>query len=117
LPRSLLGRFAARNVTPGFTAGPFLLILRHPGRQRLGNLGDFARMSAFARNHVGQKVSTHFFDALSNIANAKTPYPLRSPLEHTAYLPLIAKPIDARADALEWNAILQGTGESVFIDV
>jgi len=30
---------------------------------------------------------------------------------------LIAKKIDGRADALEWNVILQGPGETVFFDV
>jgi|HubBroStandDraft_6_1064221.scaffolds.fasta_scaffold05236_1 hypothetical protein len=73
-------------------------------------------MSALARKHVVQRFLHIIFGALSNTANAKTPYSPRSPSEHTAYLTLIAEPIYAQA-GLEWNAILQGIGETVFFDV
>lgn len=96
------GRYRFSTIKPGRVPGP-------GGKLQAPHLA----MNIFMRGQLKQLVSRIYFPG--DAANTEDPVLALVPAERRATL--IATPVAGKAGVLEWNVILQGSGETVFFDL
>lgn len=102
VPTDAAGTFRFTTIKPGRVPGP-------DGKLQAPHLA----VSVFTRGLLRRLITRIYFpDEPSNAEDFALGL-----VEASRRETLIAKKMDGRADALEWNVILQGPGETVFFDV
>ena len=102
IPTDNVGAFRFTTIKPGRVPGP-------DGKLQAPHLA----VSVFTRGLLRRLITRIYFpDEPSNAEDFALGL-----VEASRRETLIAKKVDGRADALEWNVILQGPGETVFFDV
>jgi protocatechuate 3,4-dioxygenase alpha subunit len=102
VPTDDAGRFRFTTIKPGRVPGP-------DGKLQAPHLA----ISVFTRGLLRRLITRIYFpDEPSNSEDFAL-----SLVEESRRGTLIAKKMEGRADALEWNVVLQGPGETVFFDV
>jgi protocatechuate 3,4-dioxygenase, alpha subunit len=102
VPTDAAGTFRFTTIKPGRVPGP-------DGKLQAPHLA----VSVFTRGLLRRLITRIYFpDEPSNAEDFALGL-----VEASRRETLIARKMDGRADALEWNVILQGPGETVFFDV
>lgn len=102
VPTDAAGTFRFTTIKPGRVPGP-------DGKLQAPHLA----VSVFTRGLLRRLITRIYFpDEPSNAEDFALGL-----VEASRRETLIARKMDGRADALEWNVILQGPGEAVFFDV